>query len=125
MGFIYAPVTIRNPADSSKAIEITFLVDTGAIDSLVPRDVLDTIGVAPKGQREYTSADGSKVDLDAAPAAMEIMGTLIGTTVVFGDTNSEPALGRIALNAAGIEVDTHNQTLTKLPSRRMVGFRRR
>ena len=125
MGLIYAPVTIRNPADSSKYWEGTFLVDTGAIDSLVPRDVLDTIGVAPKGQREYTLADGSKVDLDAAPAAMEIMGTLIGTMVVFGEAGSKPLLGRISLNAAGIKVDPHNQTLTKLPSMRMVGFRRR
>ena len=125
MGLIYAPVTISNPADTSRYWEGTFLVDTGAIDSFVPRDVLNAIGVAPKGQREYTSADGSQAKLDTAPAVMEIMGVLIGTTVMFGDTNSEPLLGRIALQSAGIEVDTHNQTLTKLPSRPMVGFRRR
>ena len=125
MGLIYAPVTIRNPADASKYWEGTFLVDTGAIESLVPREILDAIGVKPATQREYVLADGSKVNLETAPAAMEIMGTLIGTTVVFEDTNSEPLLGRIALNAAGIEVDTNNQTLTKLPYRRMVGFRKR
>lgn len=125
MCIIYTPAIISNLADRQKAWQGDFFIDTGAIDSLVPRDILDAMGVKPKTQREYTLVDGSKVDLDAAPTAMEIMGTLIGTTVVFGDTNSEPTLGRIALNAAGIEVDTHNQTLTKLPSRRMVGFRRR
>ena len=125
MGKTYTPAIISNLADRNKAWQGDFLIDAGAIDSLVPRDILDAIGVKPKTQREYTLADGRKVDLDAAPAAMEIMGTLIGTTVMFGKAGSEPLLGRIALNAVGIEVDPHNQTLKKLPSRRMVGFRRR
>ena len=125
MGITYIPVIIINPADRDKAWEGDFLVDMGAIESLVPRGILDSIGVKPATQREYTSTDGSKAKLDTAPAAMEIMGTLIGTTVVFGDTNSEPLLGRLALNAAGIAVDKHNQTLTKLPAMPMVGFRRR
>ena len=118
MGFIYTPVTIRNPADSSKAIEITFLVDTGAIDSLVPSDLLDSIDITPKGGREYVMADGSEVMLDISTADMEIMGELIGSTVVFGEPGTEPLLGAIDLQHAGIVVDPGKETLQKLPSMR-------
>ena len=126
MGLIYAPVTISNPADQDMAWEGDFLVDTGAVDSLVPRDVLDAIGVKPESQREYTLADGSEVTLDVSLARMEILGETIGTTVVFGEPGTDPLLGAISMQAAGIVIDPQNETLTKLPAmRRMVGFRRR
>ena len=119
MGITYTPVIVSNPTDRDKAWEGDFLVDTGAIDSLVPRDVLDAIGVKPKTQREYTLADGSKVDLDTGTADMEIMGTLIGTTVVFGEAGSEPLLGAITMQAAGIVIDPRKETLQKLPTIRL------
>ena len=118
MGITYTPVIISNPTDRDKAWEGDFLVDTGAIDSLVPRDVLDAIGVKPKTQREYTLADGSKVDLDTGTADMEIMGTLISTTVVFGESGTEPLLGALDLQAAGVVVDPRKETLQKMPSLR-------
>ena len=116
MGLICTPVTVRNPTDISKAWEGTFLVDTGAIDSLVPKDGLASIGITPMAQREYTLADGSKVNLDTAPAALEIMGSLIGVTIVFGEAGAEPLLGAIAMQDAGIVVDPRQETLRKLPS---------
>ena len=51
MGAIHTTVTIRNPAEPEKCWEDLFLGDTGAIDSLVPRDQLDAIGLKPKAQR--------------------------------------------------------------------------
>ena len=40
MGVTHVKVTIRNPADPARSWEGPFLVDTGAIDSLVPRSHL-------------------------------------------------------------------------------------
>lgn len=37
MGVMHVTVAIRNPAEPARAWEGPFLVDTGAIDSLVPR----------------------------------------------------------------------------------------
>lgn len=64
MGATHVTVTIRNPADPERFWEGLFLVDSGAIDSLVPRDHLESIGLQPKAQRTYELADGTEVRMD-------------------------------------------------------------
>ena len=64
MGATYVDVTIRNPADPGRSWTGSFLVDTGAFDSLVPRVQLDAIGLTPRGSREYVLADGKSVAMD-------------------------------------------------------------
>ena len=102
-----------------------FIVDTGAVDSLVPRQHLESIGLAPKGQRIYGLADGSEIRLDVTTGDIEFMGEIVGGTIVFGEEDAEPLLGVTALESVGIEVDPHNQTLRRLPSTRLRGFRPR
>ena len=116
MGLIYVPVIVRNPADTSKSWEGTFLVDTGAIDSLVPRDVLEAIGIKPDGRREYVVADGKEFKFDIAVARIEFMGEIIGSTIVFGEPGTDPLLGAIDMQDAGIVVDPRKETLQKMPS---------
>ena len=53
------------------------------------------------------------------------MGEFVGGTVVFGEEDAEPLLGVTALESVGIEIDPHNQTLHRLPSTRLRGFRTR
>jgi len=90
MGATHVTVTIRNPAQPDSSWEGLFLVDTGAIDSLVPRDRLEAIGLHEKAQRTYELADGS-----------------------------EPILGVTALESVGIDVDPRNQTLKRMPATRL------
>ena len=123
MGITQVATTVRNPADAEKAWEGLFLVDTGAIDCLAPRPQLEAIGLVPKGERVYSLADGSEVRMEITTADIEIMGEIVGATIVFGEANAEPLLGVTALESAGIEVDPQNQTLRRLPSTRLRGFR--
>ena len=53
------------------------------------------------------------------------MGEIVGATIVFGDADAEPLLGVTALESVGIEVDPQSQTLRRLPSTRLRGFRLR
>ena len=122
MGLTHVQVTVRNPADIGRSWEGTFLVDTGAIDSLVPRDRLEEIGLRPRDQRTYELADGRKAVMDIAVAELEFMGERIGATIVVGEEGTEPLLGVTALESLGIEVDPTNQRLRKLPSIRLKGF---
>ena len=46
MGATHVTMAIRNPADPERVWEGLFLVDTGAIDCLVPRPYLESIGLA-------------------------------------------------------------------------------
>ena len=119
MGLTHVQVTLRHPADPARSWEGAFLVDTGAIDSLVPRDRLEQIGLQPRDQRTYELADGRQAVMDIAVAELEFMGEVVGATIVVGEEGTEPLLGVTALESMGIEVDPRSQQLRKLPSVRL------
>ena len=125
MGVTHVTVAVRNPADPERVWEGLFLVDTGAADCLVPREHLESIGLKPEGQRTYGLADGSDIRMDITVGRVEFMGEVVGATIVMGEEGAEPLLGVTALESVGIEVDPLNQTLKRLPSTRLRGFRPR
>lgn len=119
MGATHVTVTIRNPANPEKFWEGLFLVDTGAIDSLVPGNRLEAIGLEPKAQRAYELADGSEIKMNVTTGDIEFMGEIVGGTLIFGDEDAEPILGVTALESVGIDVDPRNQTLKRMPATRL------
>ena len=116
---ITVTATIRNPADPSRTWSGRFLVDTGAIDSLVPRQHLEAIGLRHKRQRRYELADGRAVTMDVTSGEIEFLGELTAGVIICGDPDAEPLLGVTALESAGIEIDPQNQRLKKLPAVRL------
>jgi len=119
MGITQVTTAIVNPGDPEKRWEGLFLVDTGAIDCLVPARHLREIGVRPMAKRTYELADGTEVAMDVAVAQVEFMGEKVGATVIFGKDDAEPILGVTALESVGIEVDPQNQRLKRLPAVRL------
>ncbi len=119
MGATHVTVTVKNPAARDRVWQGEFLVDTGAIESLVPRQYLEAIGVEPIGSRTYEMADGRRLQLDIGGAELEFMGETVIGTVVFLDDDVEPLLGLTALESAGIEVDPRNQQLKRLSAVRL------
>ena len=123
VGATQVTVLIRYPAEPDRTWEGLFLVDTSAIDTLVPRPRLEAIGLKPKGQRIFGLADGGEVRLDITTEDIEFMGEVVGGTIVFGEADAEPLLGVNALESVGIEVDPRDQTLIHLPTTRLESFR--
>ena len=122
MGATHVTVTIRNPAQPDKTWEALFLVDTRAMNCLVPRKKLESIGLTAKGKRAYELADGSELVLDVTTAEIEFMGEIVGGTIFMGEADAEPLLGVTALESVGIEVDPVNQRLKRLPAVRLKGL---
>ena len=116
MGETWVTALIRNPADPERTWEGMFVADTGAIDCLVPRAYLESIGLRAEGQREYTLADGSEITMDITGARIEFMGEVVWATIVMANEDTDPLLGVTALESAGIAVEPLNETLRKLPS---------
>jgi clan AA aspartic protease len=125
MGITQVTVAVRNPARPETAWEGLFLVDTGAVDCLVPARHLRELGIEPRGKRIYELADGREVTLEVGGAEIEFMGDRAWTTVIFGADDAEPILGVTALESVGIEVDPRSQRLKRLPSVRLKGATRR
>ena len=122
VGATFVTVTIRNPADPERFWEGEFLIDTGAVDSLVPRQHLEAIGISPKKQRTYGLADGQELVMDIAGADIEFLGESTYGTVIFEAEDVGPLLGVTALESVGVEVDPHNETINKLSASRLRGF---
>ena len=126
MGTTHVDVTVRHPSDPSRSWRGRFLVDTGAIDSVIPTSALRGIGIEPKTVRRYELADGAVREFGIGTGELEVLGEVVGTTVIFGADGAEPLLGCTALESAGFEVDPGSQTLRKLPAVRlkeMQGYR--
>ena len=119
MGITHVTVLVRNPAEPDRAWESLFLVDTGAVDCMVPGSRLKELGLKAKGQRTYELADGSEVRMDITTGDIEFMGEIVGATIIFGPDEAEPILGVTALESVGIEVDPRNQRLKRLPAVRL------
>ena len=119
MGMTHVTAIVRNPALPERIWEGLFLLDTGAMDCVVPARRLREIGLSPRAQRLYELADGSEVPLDITTGEIEFMGEIVGSTIIFGSDDVEPILGVTALESAGFEVDPRTQKLKRLPAVRL------
>lgn len=93
MGITQVTVTVRNPANLDKAWEALFLVETGAVDCLIPGRQLRELGIEPRSTRIYELADRSEATFEVGVAEVEFMGDRVGATVIFGPDDAEPILG--------------------------------
>ena len=119
MGFIHVPVTLRSFERPDAVYEASFLVDSGAIDSMAPASELRRIGVMPMGRLTYEHADGSAHDYEFGFARIELMGRVTAGRVVFGPDGVDPLLGITALESIGVTIDPLRQTLRLLPTIRL------
>ena len=116
MGLTYVTVALRATAKSRKKFEATFLVDSGAVDSMVPTSKLMRAGIRPVGRRAYELADGSPVEYDFGLVVIEFMGEITAGRVIFGPEKCKPLLGVTALESVGITLDPSSQRLKRLPA---------
>ncbi|HEV2972803.1 MAG TPA: hypothetical protein VGY55_22740 [Pirellulales bacterium] len=112
-------VAVCNPADTERRWERLFVIDTEALDCIVPGNRLREIGIEPTRERVYERADGSKVALPVGCAHFEFMGEFVPANVIFGADNADPVLGMLAIQSVGIEFDPLGQRLKRRPAVRL------
>jgi len=108
--------------ESRKAIEtedIDFMIDSGAVYSLVPGDVLRHLGVEPYREMVFALADGSKISRKIGEAYFELNGEGATAPVIFGEKNDEPLLGATTLEALALVLNPFTRTLH--PMRMLLG----
>lgn len=118
MGETRITAVVRNPVEPDRLWEGVFIVDTGAMDSSVPRRQLEAIGLPAAGLRVYVMGDGREVRMPVTAGIIEFMGEIAGVTIIMGSDESEPLLGLTALESTSFAVDPQSQTLVRLPPTR-------
>jgi len=113
MGLTHVTTRIGSLTKVGTPFEASFLVDTGSIDCLAPRDKLIAAGVTPEGKAVYELANGP-LECEYGFARVWVLGDETVAQVIFGAENTEPILGAVALENIGLVVDPVTKTLKRL-----------
>ena len=114
MGVTHVTARVSNLAQDATPFEAEFLVDTGAIDCLAPRDKLIAAGIKPEGKSVYELADGRPIEFEYGFARISFRGNETVVQSIFGPDEAEPLLGVVALENTGVMVDPVSQGLKRI-----------
>ena len=104
---------VANPAAPDVSESVRVLVDTGAMLSVLPANILDRLEVRPIQRRRFRGFGGT-VTRDIGIVAMSYDGAESGVTVVFGAEGDPPIMGVTALETLGFEVDPVDGKLNRI-----------
>ena len=125
MGEIVAKVELENPGDRALAqrgygresgirrSSVDAVVDTGAVMLVLPRNVVERLGLETQRTAVVTYADERRGERPlAGPVTVRIGNRSMNTDCVVGPPSSEPLIGQIVLEALDLIADCANRTLT-------------
>src|SRR5712691_10691454 len=111
MGLTSGKVIVRPNRTSRRKAQVEFLVDSGAVYSLVPANILRKLGLRPYRTETFTLADASKIQRKVGDAYFEIDGHRGPAPVIFGEKGDEPLLGVTTLESFGLVLDPFKRKL--------------
>jgi clan AA aspartic protease len=115
MGLTILEVEVGNPANPAVTERVEFLIDSGAIYSVVPTPILETLGIKPISTQEFRLADGTKIVRKKGIALFKYGDKIGGADVIFGEESDSVLLGTFTLEALGLALDPLKRELKPLP----------
>ena len=115
MGLTHIKVSIANPARPKQTIELTFLVDSGAVYSVIPAAALRKLRVKPHSKRTFILADGTEITRKIGGVIFRLDGRQGAAPVIFGEKDDSTLLGSVSLEALGMTLDPMKRELRALP----------
>ena len=121
MGLTFVDVKVGNPSNGQRTEEVRCLVDSGAVYSLIPEQVLRSLGIQPHSSRDFVLADGQVVHRRLATATFEYEGRRGDSMCIVGEPGDDPLLGATTLEGFGLVLDPFRRELRpmKLPLKSM------
>jgi clan AA aspartic protease len=115
MGLTVLPVEVGNPANPDVTERLEFLIDSGAVYSVVPSPVLERLGIRPLRAEEFRLADGTSVRRNTGGALFKYADRVGVANVIFGEAGDSTLLGALTLEALGYALDPLRRELRPLP----------
>ena len=92
-------------------VQVEALVDTGSSDTVLPREILEGLGITAVDRFTYSLADETVVEYDVGEARLRLDGRERTTQVVFGPQGVTPLLGATTLQLFHLGVDPLQEQL--------------
>jgi clan AA aspartic protease len=105
MGEVHVEIVVVNPRTGARSGEITALADAGATRTVIPGEVLRTLGIQRVRTVSLLLADGRHAQRDVGDAAVAANGESVPCRVIFGESGDAVLLGLTVLEQAGFAVD--------------------
>jgi clan AA aspartic protease len=115
MGLTYVSVGIANPLKPRKSVKLEMLVDSGAAYSVVPRALLEKLGIKPRTKRSFILADGTNVERRLGEATFDFQNEIATSPVIFGEKGDAALFGMVSLETLGLILDPLKRELRPLP----------
>jgi predicted aspartyl protease len=107
--------SVFNLSEPGQHLEIEFLVDSGAVYTVIPTSTLVALGVTPHSERTFTLADGRHVTWPVGNAGFAIGPRQGASVVVFGPDETAALLGVATLEELGLGLDPVHKELITIP----------
>lgn len=111
MGVFSVKLTLANPMDPDRCVEVELLVDTGATLSWVPREIAERIGSPHVSRTAIRLADGRSVVRETSGAIFHYNGAASLVPFVIAERGDGHLLGATALESLGFAADPINKRL--------------
>ncbi len=115
MGLTYLAIDIASPARPEEFRSERFLIDSGAVYSVVQRTLLEELGIEPHSSRTFTLANGDQIERPLGDALFRYKEHRGAAPVVFGEPGDSNLLGVVTLEALGYVLDPLKRELRSLP----------
>lgn len=115
MGLTHLEIQVANPAEPDVTRTIDFLIDSGAIYSVVPAAVLEELKIKPLAEETFRLADGGRIVRKKGVAVFRYGDRIGGADVIFGEPDDSTLLGAFTLESLGLALDPLRRQLTPLP----------
>ena len=111
LSFVHARV---RRSERGHPVRVRFLVDTGAVYTVLPRSVWSRLRLRPRRTVEFTLADGGVIARPMSACWIEIEGTSAPSPVVLGEADDGPLLGAVTLETLGLMVNPLSRELVPM-----------
>ena len=115
MGLTFLRVGVAKVARPKVVETVEFLIDSGAIYSVVPKPILKRLGIRPIAEEEFRLADGRRIVRKKGVALFRYEDRVGGADVIFGEKGDSKLLGALTLEALGLALDPLKRELKPLP----------
>ena len=111
MGLTNQKLIVKESRRARRKAAVRFLIDSGAVYSLVPGPTLRKLGIRPHRQVDFSLADGRTISRKVGDAYFELQGEGGAAPVIFGEKGDEPLLGATTLESIGLVLDPFKRQL--------------
>ena len=115
MGLTVLSLEVANQSNPQQVETVEFPIDSGAVYSVVPRAILERLGIAPVSEQTFRLASGQTIQRQTGGALFKYGDKAGVAAVIFGEESDSTLLGAHTLESLGLALDPIRRELVPLP----------